>query len=157
MRKSVLFMAFLSLGLSTALTGCYGTFPLIRKAYAFNKSVSPNKFVQEAVFLVMTVIPVYGVAGAADALILNSIEFWTGKAPTIGATHVESKDGATAAAKILDDGALELTVTDARGKSETAILVREADGVSARSLDGAFLGKVADASTGMVLITPKAN
>lgn len=157
MRKSIVASAVLATTLSVSLSGCYGTFPLVRKAYAFNKSVSPNKFVQEGVFLVMTILPVYGIAAMADALVLNSIEFWTGKNPVASTTHTETIDGVTAESKILPDGSLQLTVTDASGKQATTLLTREADGVSARTADGEFLGKVAEASTGTVLITPKAN
>lgn len=32
-------------------------------------------------FLVLTWVPVYGVATLADALVFNSVEFWTGKNP----------------------------------------------------------------------------
>jgi len=156
MRKSTLLAATLAIGAASALTACYGTFPLVRKAYAFNKSVSPNKFAQEGVFLVMNILPVYGIAAFADAVILNSIEFWTGKNP-VASTHTETLDGVKAVSTVRPDGSLELTVTDATGKQATTLLTREADGISARSADGAFLGKVAEVSTGTVLITPKAN
>lgn len=157
MRKSIVASAVLATTLSVSLSGCYGTFPLVRKAYAFNKSVSPNKFVQEGVFLVMSILPVYGIAAMADALVLNSIEFWTGTNPVADATRTETIDGVTAESKILPDGSLQLTLTDASGKQATTLLTREADGVSARSAEGEFLGKVAEAQTGTVLITPKAN
>lgn len=157
MRKSIAATALLATTLSFSLAGCYGTFPLVRKAYAFNKSVSSDKFVQEGVFLVMTLLPVYGIAAAADAIILNSIEFWTGKNPVADAARTETIDGVTAESKILPDGSLQLTVTDASGKQATTLLTREADGVSARTVDGEFLGKVAEVSTGTLLITPKEN
>ncbi len=60
--------------------GCYGSFQLINKVYKFNGSLG-NKWVNELGFLVMNIIPVYGVAGAVDAIILNTIEFWTGSNP----------------------------------------------------------------------------
>lgn len=156
MRKSTLLAATLAIGATSALTACYGTFPLVRKAYAFNKSVSPDKFAQEGVFLVMSIIPIYGIAAIADAIVLNSIEFWTGKNP-VAATRTETIDGVKAVSTVRPDGSLELTITDATGKQATTLLTRESDGISARSVDGAFLGKVAEASTGTLLITPKAN
>lgn len=52
---------------------------------------------------------------------------------------------------------LVMTVTDASGKQATTLLTRETDGVSAHSPDGEFLGKVAEASTGTILIWHKAN
>lgn len=62
------------------MVGCYGSFPLINKVYKFNGTLG-SKWVNELGFLVMNIIPVYGVAGAVDAIILNTIEFWTGKSP----------------------------------------------------------------------------
>lgn len=71
--------ALIGLMLITAV-GCYGSFPLIQKVHKFNGTLG-SKWVNELGFLVMNIIPVYGVAGTVDALILNSIEFWTGKSP----------------------------------------------------------------------------
>lgn len=64
-------------------TGCFGGFNLTRKVYRFNKNVSPNKWVQELVFLGLAILPVYGFATLIDALIINSIEFWTGSNPVV--------------------------------------------------------------------------
>lgn len=61
-------------------TGCFGSFNLTQKVYNFNKGVG-NKFVQEIVFILLFFIPVYAVAGAIDAIILNLVEFWTGSNP----------------------------------------------------------------------------
>ena len=61
-------------------TGCFGSFSLTRKVWEFNKEVG-DKIVQEAVFLVMVIIPVYEVCSFVDAVILNLVEFWTGSNP----------------------------------------------------------------------------
>jgi hypothetical protein len=61
--------------------GCYGSFELIKKVHKFNGTLG-NKFVNELGFLVMNIVPVYQVAGFIDVVILNSIEFWTGKNPS---------------------------------------------------------------------------
>ncbi len=60
--------------------GCYGSFQLTTKVYKFNGGLG-GKWVNELGFLVMSVVPVYGVAVFIDAVILNTIEFWTGKNP----------------------------------------------------------------------------
>ncbi len=66
-------------------SGCFGGFNLTRKVWNFNKNVSPNKWVQELVFLALVIIPVYGFASLIDAIFINSIEFWTGENPvTVG-------------------------------------------------------------------------
>lgn len=80
MRKPHLAVAGLLAGLVFA-NGCYGPFHLVRKVHKFNGEVSDNKWVVELAFLVMYLFPVYGLAGAADAIIFNSIEFWTGENP----------------------------------------------------------------------------
>ena len=60
--------------------GCYGSFNLVKKVYKFNGTVG-DKWVNELVFLVMNIVPVYGAATFIDAVILNSIEFWSGTNP----------------------------------------------------------------------------
>jgi hypothetical protein len=60
-------------------SGCFGTFPLTRKLYNFNRTVSSDKAIQELFFLATAVlIPLYGLAALADAVVFNSMEFWTG-------------------------------------------------------------------------------
>jgi hypothetical protein len=79
MRKKI---APIALGLALALgtQGCYGRFQLVRNLYKWNGSVG-NKFVNEAVFLVLNIVPVYGFASFVDAVVLNTVEFWTGSNP----------------------------------------------------------------------------
>lgn len=60
--------------------GCYGSFILTSKLYKWNGTVG-SKIAQEAVFLVLVIVPVYGLATFADAVVLNLIEFWSGKNP----------------------------------------------------------------------------
>lgn len=76
-------------------TGCFGSFQATRNVYAWNKSFGDgNKWAQELMFLVIgPLVPVYGVAGFLDAVIINSIEFWTGKNPMTASTKVTEKDG----------------------------------------------------------------
>ena len=78
MRRTQRWIAMVMAGLM--LSGCYGPFYLTRKIYNWNGQVG-DKWVNEIVFLVCTWLPVYGLASAADAIIFNSIEFWTGKNP----------------------------------------------------------------------------
>ena len=82
------------------LSGCYGPFYLVRKVYKFNGEVSDNKWIVELVYLVCTYVPVYAIAGLADALIFNSIEFWTGNNP-LGTADAS---GVTASKRIARDG-----------------------------------------------------
>jgi hypothetical protein len=62
-------------------SGCFGSFNLTRKLWSWNKGVSSEKFVRELVFLGLNIVPVYSVAGFIDVVIINSVEFWSGKNP----------------------------------------------------------------------------
>jgi hypothetical protein len=48
--------------------------------YSWNQTVG-GKWVNELVFLVLLVVPVYEISFFIDGIILNSIEFWTGSNP----------------------------------------------------------------------------
>lgn len=79
MRKRIGGIA-LAMALVLGMQGCYGSFTLTRKLWKWNGSVG-NKFVNELVFLVCNILPVYPIAGFVDSIILNSVEFWSGKNP----------------------------------------------------------------------------
>ena len=64
----------------TSFQGCIGNFSLTRTVLNWNKKVS-NKFINELLFIVLHIIPVYQITIFVDALVINSIEFWTGKNP----------------------------------------------------------------------------
>ncbi|MFU8844516.1 MAG: DUF3332 domain-containing protein [Bacteroidales bacterium] len=61
-------------------TGCIGSFKLTNNVYSWNTSLD-GKAVQEIVFLAFLIIPVYSATLIIDAVILNTIEFWTGSNP----------------------------------------------------------------------------
>ncbi|MGD9930827.1 MAG: DUF3332 domain-containing protein [Mangrovibacterium sp.] len=62
------------------MQSCIGSFKLTRTVYDWNNSIG-DKFVNELVFLACIIVPVYGVATFVDAVVLNSIEFWSGENP----------------------------------------------------------------------------
>lgn len=66
--------------LSTA-TGCFGGFKLTKNLLSWNESVTNSKFVNNLVFYGLVILPVYEFAVAADFLVLNLIEYWTGANP----------------------------------------------------------------------------
>lgn len=76
MKKSFKFAAVL-LSASLMLSSCIGSFSLTNKVKDWNEGLG-DKFVNELVFIAMHVIPVYPLSIMADAVVLNSIEFWTG-------------------------------------------------------------------------------
>jgi len=61
-------------------TGCTGSFELTHKVYNFHHSQA-DKWSNELCFLVVALIPIYSFAMLGDAIIFNSVEFWTGKNP----------------------------------------------------------------------------
>lgn len=83
----------LILAFSMVSTSCIGSFALSNKLLAWNKQVG-NKFVNELVFFAFWILPVYEVAGLADILVINSIEFWSGSNPMAkGKKVIEGENG----------------------------------------------------------------
>jgi hypothetical protein len=117
--------------LAGTLAGCYGSFNLTRKVWKFNGGVG-DKWVNELVFLVLNVVPVYGVAGFVDAVIVNSIEFWTGNNPVTAEnaqpTNLKGDDGTTVTFNS-QEKVMEITST-IPGKGETIYRVARENGQS---------------------------
>lgn len=77
MKKTFKLTALL-LAATILFTSCIGSFRLTNNIKDWNEGIG-NKWVNEVVFLAMHIVPVYPIAIFADAVVLNSIEFWTGK------------------------------------------------------------------------------
>ena len=73
-------------------SSCIGSFGLHSKLLNWNQGIG-NKFVNELVFLAFNIIPVYGVCYLADALVINSIEFWSGSNPMASVGDVKKVKG----------------------------------------------------------------
>lgn len=103
--KKAIFKSVVCLTLgAVTMSSCIGSFGLFNGLLKWNKGIS-NKFVNELVFIVLT--PVYGICSIADYLVLNSVEFWTGKNPIskVGTTkNVWGQDGRQYAVKTLKNG-----------------------------------------------------
>ncbi len=136
-------MAFLPV----STTGCFGGFQLTRKVYQFNREVSPDKWVRELVFLAMAIFPVYGAATFLDAVIFNSIEFWTGNNPVLAKAGTSRKittaDG-TAILTRTSENTLDLRIAGNDGSETRLVLQREGDGFSARTPEGDLIARVAE-------------
>ena len=79
MKKNKLNMALaITLAATLCFSSCIGSFKLTNKVLSWNEGIG-NKFVNELVFIAFHIIPVYELTVAADAIILNSIEFWSGE------------------------------------------------------------------------------
>ena len=88
------FIVVISVLLSCALfSSCIGSFTLTNKVQKWNKTVG-SKFVNEVVFICFHIIPIYEVTIFADAVVLNTIEFWNGSNPvTASVKHIKGDKG----------------------------------------------------------------
>jgi len=154
MVKRALAATILAAYLPVATTGCFGTFQLTRKVYQFNRQVSPDKWIQEIAFLVLVILPIYGFATLLDAVIFNSVEFWTGNNPVLnadGATQtIETADGTATLTRIRAD-VLDVRAESRTGETVHFQLVREAGGFVARTPSGETLARVGERSNPFAL------
>lgn len=133
--------------LPVATTGCFGGFQLTRKVYSFNREVSPDKWVRELVFLAMAIFPVYGAATFLDAVVFNSIEFWTGSNPVLaknGASRKITTADGTAILTRTSENSLDVRVRGLDGRDGHFVMQREGDGFSARTPEGELIARVAE-------------
>jgi uncharacterized protein DUF3332 len=150
--------------LSVQVSGCFGRFSLTRAMWDFNKNVSPNKFIQWAVFLVMVVVPVYEIGTLVDALVINSIEFWTGQNPVSSA---DAADSNTRVVRLSPEESLRLTRDTAAGVLKVEVLragqapmVRYfellEDGMAVRDEGGALMLQAREQKDGSVVVSDAA-
>ena len=92
MKRSKLTLVAVVLSGSLLFSSCVGSFGLFNRLSSWNQGVG-NKFVNELVFLAFNIVPVYGVAYLADALVINSIEFWSGSNPMANVGDVKKVKG----------------------------------------------------------------
>ena len=132
--------------LPVALSGCFGRFELTRKVYKFNKEVSPDKWIQWLAFLLITIVPIYGVAVLFDAVVANSVEFWTGKNPVTADMQrtFHGENGEVAVVTYRTDGIMDMDLTAANGERHFVRLMREQQSIVAVDTEGRFLARVGD-------------
>lgn len=124
MRKNYLSVALvLVLAGSMMFSSCIGSFQLTNKVLAWNKQVG-SKFVNELVFFAFWILPVYEISSIADLLVLNSIEFWSGRSPLSAETKVI--DGKDARYEVRRDLA-GYTITNLSSKEVVRFDFSEAD------------------------------
>lgn len=80
MKKNKTFIVCALLSCCIVFSSCIGSFKLWNGLKEWNEGIG-NKFVNELIFVALNIVPVYGIAFFADAIVLNSIEFWTGSNP----------------------------------------------------------------------------
>lgn len=145
-------------------TGCFGQFKLTQGIWNFNKNISGNKFVQWLMFLVLTIVPVYGLGAFIDALIINSIEFWTGSNP-VGS--VDGADDGTRIVKLsptdtlrlskdVETGVMRMQLDRAGQESLVRFFEPLENGMVVRDEAGALLVQAQEAADGAVAVTDAA-
>lgn len=145
--------ALLAVGL--CVSGCYGPFHLTRKVHHWNGQVSENKWVVEAVFLVCAWLPIYGVATAADALIINSVEFWTGKNMLEESKAPSLKGRDVMVSRVRGPGGEELLIEPLvpGNRSEPLHIRRQGDMTMALNGDGVALFSAYTLPNGTVVVS----
>jgi galactitol-specific phosphotransferase system IIB component len=105
MKKTPPMKKFISLiliaGLAACCAGCAGSFPLTKKVYNDLNAKRTGKWMDEVVFLNCVILPIYGLAAVGDAIVFNTVEFWSDKKPV-----AEAKAGT-----VLTSGDLQVTLS----------------------------------------------
>ena len=106
MKRKTIYVAVALMCASTLTSSCVGSFSLFNKLVSWNKTATDNKFLNEIIFIVIS--PAYAVCSMADALVLNSIEFWSGTNPVAAnvckTVEVKGQDGRLYAVKTMKNG-----------------------------------------------------
>jgi hypothetical protein len=140
--------------IAIAAVGCTGTFKLTRQVYDFQTKPA-DKWVDEVLFLALVIVPVYEVATVVDAVVFNSIEFWTGKNPmttgTQGTNNTIAQNGNSKMSMKYDAKSQDIEVKSLdTGKS--FVLARTDSGVVAKDKEGNVLfTSVKDSSGGVTV------
>lgn len=150
----------LLLSISAVTTGCFGSFKLTRKLHEINRNVSSNKFVQWFVFLGLTILPAYTGTVLIDALIMNSIEFWSGSSPQLGHEDdesprqktVELEDGSTLHMTRLEDGMRTRLKRNGETVLELAFQLEDGE-LAAFDAEGSWIGLAREADEGTEVVT----
>ena len=85
------------------LSSCIGSFQLTNKVKDWNDSIG-DKFINEVVFLAFHIVPVYEVSIFVDAVVLNSVEFWTGKKASVKVQVVQNSQGQDVEITAMENG-----------------------------------------------------
>ena len=135
MRKS---MALLLV--AAMLSGCTGSFVLTKGVYNFHRGFE-NRWADEIAFIVVAYLPVYALAILGDAIIFNTIEFWTDKNPLSqaraeGATRVAEKGDMKTIMTCDAQGAVKVDSYKAGALDSSFVLAREGNSVVLKDANG---------------------
>ncbi|MDR0437946.1 MAG: DUF3332 domain-containing protein [Bacteroidales bacterium] len=92
--KAITKLVAIALASSILFQSCLGSFKLFNKVIEWNQNLTVNKFINNLVYWVLNIVPVYGVVMFIDAIILNTIEFWTDSNPiAYNSQEIETENG----------------------------------------------------------------
>jgi hypothetical protein len=80
MNRKRAILLLLVVGLLVLQTGCIGPFNLTKQVYHWNNQVG-QKWINEGLFVVFVIFPVYEILLIGDAILFNAIDFWGGDNP----------------------------------------------------------------------------
>jgi len=141
--KRVLLSLLAACTFAVTTTGCFGSFKLTKAAYDFNKGLG-NKWLSWLVFLIVGHITI-GITLMVDSLILNSLEFWTGKNPmAMGDTYRETDtNGNSITAVKMEDGSLYMRIDAVTGESQELVLQQDQEIIRVLDAQGKVLKETA--------------
>jgi len=137
MKKISFSVATLLLAGSLLCSSCIGSFALFNKYEKWQCNMTDNKFVNAIVGFILQPI-VGGVCLFVDAVVLNTIEFWTGSNPLASGDsyHETDAQGNSIAAVKNADGTMSVEVTAANGEKANLTLQRDENVVRALDAEG---------------------
>ena len=136
-------------------TACFGSFNLTRKLWGFNNTVSPNKWIKWLAFLGLSIVQIYTIAAFVDAIVLNSIEFWSGQNPvTSNEVREDTRvvDGRVLHT-VMTSEHLRIEITEAGKELQVFEISVSDDGAIARDGSGQLVSQVKGAADGSVVVS----
>lgn len=118
MRK--LFMCSL-LSSAFLFTSCLGSFSAWNGLKDWNEGATDNKFVNNAIFWGLNIIPIYPLFYVGDVIIFNLIEFWSGDNP-IGMSEGEVQE------QIVEKDGVRYALTATKNQMNIKVLTGEREG-----------------------------
>lgn len=152
MKKFALALVMISL----IAVGCTGSFTLTRQVYDFQTKPA-DKWVDEVLFLAFVIVPVYGAATLVDAVVFNSLEFWTGQNPmkaglTPETSNTVAQNGQDRLDMKYDAASRDIRVSSA-ATGRSFVLAKTQNGVVAKDREGKVIfTSVEDARGGVTVL-----
>ncbi len=151
--KKIMTKAVIATAITLSLSGCVGSNAVTGMLMKFNVEAVDNRYARGGVYFLLS--PVYALTFAADFIVFNSLEFWTGSNPLTGSPHIfdtktdtmldinDSLDDSLKEAPIsynrniqtgemyqVDDNTIMMDITYDNGERATLIGVRDGEKVS---------------------------